>query len=71
MAISAPLRFRGYRGAAGLADVEIEPLPMEVKLERSGSLAVAVPVEEQPPVLTQSDVAAAVAAVRTETPDSR
>ena len=44
---------------------------MAVKLERSGSLVVAVPLEEQPPVLTQSDVAEAVAAVRTETPDSK
>ena len=51
--------------------VEIEPLPMAVRLERSGSLVVAVPVEGQPPLLSQSDVAEAVAAVRTETTDSR
>lgn len=46
--------------------VEMEPLPMAVKLERSGSLAVAVPDAEQPPVLTQSEVADAVAHVRTK-----
>lgn len=47
--------------------VEIEPVPMTVKLERSGSLVVAVPTEEQPPALTQSDVAEAVSAIRTGT----
>ena len=53
-----------------LADgcVEIEPLPMTVRLERSGSLVVAVPTEEQPQVLTQSDVAEAIGAIRAETP---
>lgn len=52
-----------------LADgrVEIEAVPMTVTLERSGSLVVAVPAEDPPPVLTQSDVAEAIAAVRTET----
>ena len=51
--------------------VEIERSPMAVKLESASSLVVAVPVEEQSPVLTQSDVAEAVAAVRTEMPDSK
>ena len=51
-----------------LADgrVEIEPVPMTVTLERSGSLVVAVPTEERAPVLTQSDVAEAISAVRTQ-----
>ena len=56
-----------------LADgrVEIEPVPMTVTLERSGSLVVAVPTEDQPPVLTQSDVAEAITAIRTETSSTR
>ena len=48
--------------------VEIEPVPMTVALERSGSLVVAVPAEERPPILTQSDVGEAIAAIRTKTP---
>lgn len=56
------VRFRMMDGR-----VEIEPVPMAVKLERSGSFVVAVPADDRPPVLTQSDVAEATAAVRTET----
>lgn len=47
--------------------VEIEPVPMKVTLERSGSLVVAVPVADSHPVLTQSDVDEAITAVRNET----
>ena len=52
-----------------LADgrVEIEPVPMEVTLERSGSLVVAVPAADGRPVLTQSDVDEAITAIRDET----
>ena len=52
-----------------LADgrVEIEPVPMEVTLERSGSLVVAVPAADSPPVLTQSDVDETITAIRDET----
>ena len=39
---------------------------MTVTLERSGSLVVAVPTEEWPSVLTQSDVAEAITAIRDE-----
>lgn len=46
--------------------VEIEPVPMTVTLERSGSFVVAVPTEERATVLTQSDVAEAISAVRTQ-----
>lgn len=55
-----------------LADgrVEIEPVPMSVTLERSGSLVVAVSTQE-PPVLTQADVAEAITAIRTETSSTR
>ena len=51
--------------------VEIEPVPMAVTLERSESLVVAVPTEERPPVLTRSDVARALAEIRTETSSPR
>lgn len=56
-----------------LADgrIEIEPVPMTVTLERSGSLVVAVPTQEQPPILTQSDVAEAISVVRTQTSSTR
>ena len=56
-----------------LADgrVEIEPVPMTVTLERSGSLVVAVPAEECPTILTQADVAEATAAIRAETSTPR
>ena len=55
-----------------LADgrIEIEPVPMTVTLERSGSLVVDVPAEERAPVLTQSDVAEAISAVRTQSTPS-
>ena len=51
--------------------VEIEPVPMTVTLERSASLVVAVPTEGRPPVLTQSDVADAIAEIRIETSSPR
>ena len=56
-----------------LADgrVEIEPVPMSVTLERSGELVVAVPTERRPPVLTQTDVAEAISAIRTQTSSTR
>ena len=55
------VRFRVAEGR-----IEIEPVPMAVTLERSGSLVVAVPTEKRPPALTQSDVAHALAGIRTE-----
>ncbi|MDE0035989.1 MAG: AbrB/MazE/SpoVT family DNA-binding domain-containing protein [Gammaproteobacteria bacterium] len=56
-----------------LADghVEIEPVPMSVTLERSGELVVAVPTEGRPPVLTQTDVAEAISAIRAQTSSTR
>ena len=51
--------------------VEIEPVPMSVTLERSGELVVAVPTERRPPVLTQTDVAEAISAIRTQTSSTR
>lgn len=52
--------------------VQIEPEPLHVKLERRGSVIVAVPRRETPP-LTASDVAAVIDEVRTrqdrENPD--
>lgn len=44
------VRFRVMEGR-----VEIEPVPMRVALERSGSLVVAVP-QKEPPALTESQV---------------
>lgn len=46
--------------------VAIEPVPMKVALERSGSLVVAVPAADSPPVLTQSDVDETITAIRHE-----
>ena len=44
--------------------VQIEPEPLEVKLEHRGSVVVAVPTGKTPPPLTASKVAAAVDEVR-------
>ena len=60
------VRFRLAEGR-----VEIEPVPMTVTLERSGSFVVAVPAEQHPPVLTQSDVAEAITAIRTDASSSQ
>ena len=46
--------------------VELEPAPMAVKLERVGSLVVAVLDDDIPIKLTQSDVDGVLAAVRDE-----
>jgi AbrB family looped-hinge helix DNA binding protein len=43
--------------------VEIEPVPLEVRLERRGGLTVAVPYDRQPE-LTESEVEATIDAVR-------
>jgi len=45
--------------------LEIEPVPVPVKLERRGKLLVAVPQTKQPP-LTASEVEAVSAALREE-----
>lgn len=45
--------------------VQIEPEPLEVKLERRGSVVVAVPTGETPRPLTASEVAAAIDEIRT------
>ena len=45
--------------------VQIEPEPLDVKLERRGSVIVAVPKRETPPPLNASDVAAVIDEVRT------
>ena len=45
--------------------VQIEPAPLDVKLERRGSVTVAVPRGKTPPPLTASDVAAVIDEVRT------
>lgn len=55
------VRFRLVEGR-----VEIEPLPMKVTLERSGSLVVAVPRGDRP-VLTTSEVARTIAGIRART----
>lgn len=53
--------------------VQIEPAPLDVKLERRGSVIVAVPSGKTLPSLTASDVAAVIDEVRTrqdrENPD--
>ena len=46
--------------------VEIEPVPLTVTLERSGSLVVAVP-QRNPPALTGTEVADTVAELRSGT----
>ncbi|MDE2689730.1 MAG: AbrB/MazE/SpoVT family DNA-binding domain-containing protein [Holophagales bacterium] len=45
--------------------VQIEPEPLEVKLERRGSVVVAVPTGETPAPLTASEVATVIDEIRT------
>ena len=45
--------------------VQIEAAPLDVKLERRGSVIVAVPTGRTPPSLTGSDVAGVIDEVRT------
>lgn len=45
--------------------VQIEPEPLDVKLERRGSVIVAVPRGKTPPPLIASDVATVIDNVRT------
>lgn len=45
--------------------VQIEPEPLDVKLERRGSVVVAVPTGETPPPLSASDVATVIDEIRT------
>ena len=55
-----PVRFRLAGGC-----VQIEPEPLEVRLERRGSVVVAIPSGKIPPPLTASEVDAVIDEVRT------